>query len=276
MSGIRFLGGAIRRRLAEQASSAMTRFSQLVHLDVVDSTNRYAVEAARAGALEGLVVVAEEQSDGRGRLGRTWVAPRGEAMLVSILFRPTLGVRDLHLIPTIVALAALDAIESTSGSSVALKWPNDLVAGDRKLGGVLAEAVEGAAGSRALVVGAGVNLSVSESFARLVADSADPEAAPVTGVAELAEHTVDRDALLASLLDGVEVRYGALEKSADRTMAEYRERCVTIGREVRAITATGEQRGRAVGIGEDGSLEVESDGSVLRIQAADVVHLRDV
>lgn len=254
----------------------MKRFSQLVRLDVVDSTNRYAVEAARAGAPEGLVVVAEEQSDGRGRLGRTWVATRGEAMLVSILFRPTLDVRDLHLIPTVVALAALDAIESTSRSSVALKWPNDLVAGDRKLGGILAEAVESAGGSRALVVGAGVNLSVSESFARLVADSADPGAAPVTGVAELAGRSVDRDALLASLLEGVEVRYGALDKSADRTMAEYRERCVTIGREVRAITATGERRGRAVGIGEDGSLEVESDGSVLRIEAADVVHLRDV
>src|SRR5579862_209454 len=187
----------------------MTRFSHLVRLDAVDSTNRYAATAARAGAEEGFVVVADEQSEGRGRLGRTWVAEKGEALLCSIVFRPTLPVADLHLVPTAVALAALDAIEQVTGRRMALKWPNDLVAGEHKLGGILSEVVDGSSevNSGAIVVGLGINLSLSDLFARRIAESAGPQATPVTGLADLAGEPIARDELLAALLDRLEERY---------------------------------------------------------------------
>src|SRR5947208_2273673 len=123
------------------------RFAEL------DSTNRWLLDEARAGAAEGLVVVADHQTAGRGRLGRTWVAPPGSSLLVSVLFRPR-SLETGHLLTTAVAVAACDACEGVAGVAPDLKWPNDLLVGDRKLGGVLAEA-EGAA----IVVGLGLNVN---------------------------------------------------------------------------------------------------------------------
>src|SRR5438876_4697526 len=153
------------------------RFAEL------DSTNRRVLDEARAGAAEGLVVVADHQTAGRGRLGRTWVAPPGSSLLVSVLFRPG-SLEAGHLLTTAVALAACDACERVAGVAPDLKWPNDLLVGNLKLGGILAEA-DGAA----VVVGLGLNVNRA---------SGAPETAVALG--ELAERDVDADALLAELL----------------------------------------------------------------------------
>src|SRR5438093_6330551 len=149
------------------------RFAEL------DSTNRWLLDEARAGAGEGLAVVADHQTAGRGRLGRTWVAPPGSSLLVSVLFRPR-SLEAGHLLTTAVALAACDACGRVAGVAPDLKWPNDLLVDDRKLGGILAEA-EGPA----VVVGLGLNVSSTSG-------------APETAVAlrEVAGHDVDRAALL--------------------------------------------------------------------------------
>ena len=103
------------------------------------STNTVALEAAAAGEPEGYVVVADHQTAGRGRLGRAWVAPPGTALLVSVLLRPPPA--TAHLAVSALSCAAAAACERVAGVTPVLKWPNDLLAGDRKLGGVLAETV---------------------------------------------------------------------------------------------------------------------------------------
>jgi len=116
------------------------RWTDIRRFDTIDSTNRYLVEEARAGAPEGVVVVAGHQSAGRGRLGRRWEAPAGTNLLVSILLRPDLPAEQRHLAAAVVALAAAEAVEDLADLRLGVKWPNDLLAPDgRKVAGVLAE-----------------------------------------------------------------------------------------------------------------------------------------
>ncbi len=111
----------------------------------IDSTNRWVLDEARAGAPEGLVAVADHQAAGRGRRGRTWEAAPGSSLLVSVLlrpgaWRPALGPDRVHLLTMAAGLALADAVGLVAGIEAGLKWPNDLVVGDRKLAGLLAEA----------------------------------------------------------------------------------------------------------------------------------------
>src|SRR5580692_10569135 len=151
---------------------AGTRFGPVRRFAEIDSTNRYLLDAARAGAPEGAVAVADYQRAGRGRLGRRWEAPPGSNLLVSVLLRPRLAVEELHLCTVAVALAASAACEQGAGVVPDLKWPNDLMVGDRKLGGILAEALpagtsaadaddgtgRGSTNAPAVVVGLGLNV----------------------------------------------------------------------------------------------------------------------
>jgi BirA family biotin operon repressor/biotin-[acetyl-CoA-carboxylase] ligase len=130
-----------------------TRF-EVRRFEELDSTNRYLLDQARAGAPEGLVAVADHQTAGRGRLGRRWEAPAGAGLLVSVLLRPSLPIEELHLCTVAVALAARSACTEAAGVEPGLKWPNDLIVGERKVAGILAEAREGA-----VVVGIGVNVA---------------------------------------------------------------------------------------------------------------------
>ncbi len=125
--------------------------------DEIDSTNAYLRRVARDGAPEGVVAVADHQSAGRGRMDRRWESPPGASLLVSVLFRPDFDPSELHLCTAAVALAAAEACRRVAGVGPVIKWPNDLVVGDAKLAGVLAEA-EFLSGSCALVVGLGLNV----------------------------------------------------------------------------------------------------------------------
>ena len=118
-----------------------TRFTDIRRFDTIDSTNRYLLDQARAGAPDGIVAVADHQTAGRGRLGRRWEAPAGANLLVSVLLRPELPGPLRHLAAAVVALAAADATETVTGLVLGIKWPNDLLGPDgRKVAGVLAEA----------------------------------------------------------------------------------------------------------------------------------------
>lgn len=123
------------------------------------STNADLLEAARAGAAEGLVLVAEEQTAGRGRLGRTWSAPAGAALTFSVLLRPA-GVPPTRLgwLPLLTGVAVAAAVRAETGVPASLKWPNDVLVGERKLAGILAEAH-----SDAVVVGVGLNVTLSRA-----------------------------------------------------------------------------------------------------------------
>jgi BirA family biotin operon repressor/biotin-[acetyl-CoA-carboxylase] ligase len=233
-----------------------TRFTDVREFDELDSTNRYLLDESRAGAREGIVAVADHQTAGRGRLGRTWTAPPGTSLLVSILLRPVdLALDRRHLLSAAVALSASAAIERAAGIVPLLKWPNDLLIEDRKLAGILAEA-EG----DAVVVGMGLNVS-----------SAPPGAVSLAG-ATGGGPPPDRGVLLAGLLDALEGWYGRWDDVA----ATYRDRCATVGQEVRAELPSRTVVGRAEGIDDHGHLLVRdgSDGELVEVLAGDVIHLR--
>jgi BirA family biotin operon repressor/biotin-[acetyl-CoA-carboxylase] ligase len=210
-----------------------------------------------------VVVVADHQTAGRGRLGRTWEAPPGSSLLLTVLLRPALDAARLHLVTFAVALAAADACGAVAGFTPQLKWPNDLVVGDRKLAGILAEASFDGARVRWVVVGLGVNVNWPADLPAELAGTA-------VAANHLAARPVDRERLLTEVLDRLAVRYTSL----DAAVEDYRARCVTIGREVRVELPDEMLTGRAVDVDGDGHLLVDTEGGVRVIAAGDVVHVR--
>jgi BirA family transcriptional regulator, biotin operon repressor / biotin---[acetyl-CoA-carboxylase] ligase len=226
------------------------------HFGELDSTNRYVLDAARAGAADGLVAVADVQTAGRGRLDRTWQAPPGSSLLVSALVR-TPG--DAGPVVMAAAVALAGAVDRVAGVPAMLKWPNDLVVDDRKLAGLLAER-----DGDTLVVGAGCNVNW-ERFPEDLAGSA-------TSCNLEAGHPVDRDQLLVAFLDG----FAAVLEQGGGVVDEYRARLETLGRRVRVEPVLGDPLlGTAVDITDDGMLVVRDDaGTYHAVATADVVHLR--
>lgn len=249
---------------------AGTRFGDVRWFDTIDSTNRYLLAEARQDAAEGTVAVAAHQSAGRGRLGRSWVAPPGASLLASVLFRPppALATDRLHLITASVGLAAADACLRTAGVEAALKWPNDLVVGGRKLAGVLAESDLGA---RVVVVGIGLNVNWPEPL--------PDELAGIATALNLEggrPRSVDGWALLGALLIGLEERYARLVSGDGwRDVAsEYRRRCATVGQLVRVEVPGEVFTGTVADLSDEGHLLVDVGMCLRTVTAGDVVHLR--
>lgn len=251
-------------------------------LNETTSTNAIALALAQEGAEHGTVVTAEVQTAGRGRLGRHWHSPAGENLYCSVILRKIeieLQWRGMCWIPLVSAVAAARAVEAISGLTPALKWPNDLLLGARKLGGVLCES--SGLGSKGgfdqhgfVIVGIGINVNTPrDAFPGDLRDIA-------TSLAGETGRQFDRAALLAALLEALEHRYEALlAKQSTGVEEEYRKLCATVGRRVRIELAGGERmEGRADAILEDGSLRIVRDdahaGVMVEIRAADVVHLR--
>lgn len=240
------------------------------------STNADAAAAARAGAAEGLVVVAEHQTAGRGRAGRSWRSAPRAGLAVSVLLRPGEPVvagapavppRRWGWLPLLAGVGLAGSVLRVTGLAVRLKWPNDLLAGGAKCAGILAEVT-----GDAVVVGIGLN--VSQRAAEL------PAGATSLGLA--GAPAADRDALLAALLADLADWYGrwrAAGGDADGCglRAAYRDWCATLGRRVRVrLPDGGELTGTADGIDPDGRLELlAGPGGVQALAAGDITHLRD-
>jgi BirA family transcriptional regulator, biotin operon repressor / biotin---[acetyl-CoA-carboxylase] ligase len=252
------LDGRVRAELADR-----TRFGDIRLLAETGSTNRDVLESAAAGAPEGLVVAADHQRTGRGRLDRTWDARPGDGLLVSVLLRPDrLPLPRWHLVTAATALAARKACRDVAGVDPEIKWPNDLMSSSKrstgpsapaKLAGILAEA----SGS-ALAVGLGLNVH------------GGPAGAAVLD--RLAGRRVAREDVLVAWLYALE----SLVSDWDGVAHSYREGCSTLGRRVAVQLSAGEVvEGRAESIDGDGRLVVRDDGGqVTVVSAGDVTHLR--
>jgi BirA family biotin operon repressor/biotin-[acetyl-CoA-carboxylase] ligase len=233
------------------------------HVAETGSTNADVAADAAAGEPEGLVVVADHQTAGRGRLGRTWVAPAGSALLTSILLRPPPAAA--HMAVAAVACAAAAACGDRPG----IKWPNDLVADDgRKLAGILAEASV-AEHMTAVTVGLGLNLWLPPEFPEELRSTA-------CGLDALGGPIPSRDEMLAAVLTELEPRYAhLLATGPGALLEEYRARCVTIGALVRVEQHDRTWDGRAIDVDESFALLVEDGAAgVATVQVGDVIHLR--
>jgi BirA family biotin operon repressor/biotin-[acetyl-CoA-carboxylase] ligase len=245
------------------------------------STNADASAAARAGEPEGLIVVAEQQTAGRGRRDRQWVSPPRAGLTVSVLLRP--GVADeakgwravspqaYGWLPLLAGVALLEAVQQRAEVEAALKWPNDLLVGEAKCAGILAEIA-----GEAVVLGIGLNVSTRADELPV-----SPTGLPATSLLMAGAEHADRDPLLRALLRGLARWYeGWRETGGDAELCgllgAYRRGCATIGRQVSVHLPTGDVlTGEATTIDADGQLVVRAaDGAERRVSAGDVVHVR--
>lgn len=235
-------------------------------VDQTGSTNEDVAGLAEAGVPEGLVLSADHQTAGRGRLDRSWEAHPGDGLLVSILLRPSgLALERRGLIASAVALAARAACAQVAGVTPDIKWPNDLLApSGEKLAGILAVEASGA-----VVVGMGLNVHGAPPGAafldRLAGRRSD-------GAGEGDGGKISRADLLERLLRGLD----ALLDDWDTVAARYREECATVGRQVSVQLADGSSlTGTAEGVDDLGLLVVgQADGSSRHLAVGDVTHLR--
>ncbi|GGU78216.1 biotin--[acetyl-CoA-carboxylase] ligase [Streptomyces albospinus] len=257
---------ALRRALLRPGSL----WSSLDVVPVTGSTNTDL--AARAGTLaEGAVLIAEEQSAGRGRLDRRWSAPPRSGLFLSVYLTPRVPHDRWGWLPLLTGVATASAIARSAGIDTALKWPNDLLVtvdgAERKAGGILAErAADG------VVVGIGLNVSLT----------AEELPVPTAGSLALAgARNTDRDPLLRAVLRSLEQWYGAWQEAngdpaASRLQEAYTAGCATLGRSVRAELPGDESlQGEAVALDADGRLVLATADGVQRpVAAGDIIHLR--
>lgn len=282
--------------LAEYPPLNRTRFHDVRTVPETGSTNADLLAAAAEGAAEGVVLVTDHQTAGRGRQSRSWHDEPGTSLLVSVLLRPSL--RLAPLLPLLSGVAAVEAVNSVLDDGVAgpgLKWPNDVLApslGERKLAGILAESATTAAGSTTatattstaagsvsspspdgagtivVVVGMGMNLRWGRPPPTQIRSRA-------ATVAELAGRDVARDDVLRSYLRCLEYWLQRVEVEGREVLLNgYRAHCLTIGRTVRFATGSAEYVGRAVDVSSTGTLLMDTaDHGRVELHAGDAHHL---
>lgn len=235
-------------------------------LESVGSTNAVAAERAADGAASGLVVVAEHQSAGRGRLGRTWEAPRRSGLTFSVLLRPEVEAARWPWLSLLVGLAVREGLPPIA--NLALKWPNDVLVADRKLAGLLLERCETPAGPAAVV---GVGLNVSMTVAEL-------PTADATSLDLEAHGRHDRTEVLVEILNALDRRYAAwvADPHGDAVVrAAYGHECATLGRQVEVNLPGGDVVvGCAIEVDPAGRLVVDGPDGIVRVAAGDVIHIR--
>ncbi len=245
---------ALEEALAHAGLSAPVRFDE-----VTGSTNATAVELAETGAPEWTLVAARHQTAGRGRMGRQWTDEPHRALLFSLVLRPQASAERAGLLPLAAGLCMARACRAACGADVGCKWPNDLLLGDGKVGGILTESKMAGGAVEYVVIGIGVNLRE--------APRSIPGAAGLGGC--------DGAALLGAFLSEFRRLYRPSHPAfVGAVVGGYREVCRTLGRMVRATTVEGRvAEGAAVDVDDRGDLVVETDAGVEKVAFGEVVFL---
>ncbi|MGQ4617911.1 biotin--[acetyl-CoA-carboxylase] ligase [Nocardia sp. R7R-8] len=256
--------GQLRRSAAE--SPELSFFSRIDVLESTGSTNADLIARAADPDADRVVLLAETQVQGRGRHARTWVSPPRAQLAMSVLVRlPGIGPASLAWLALLTGVAVVDALRTTADVAAELKWPNDVLIDGRKVAGILAEVAASGGGAPAVVIGLGLNVSLTE------------EELPVphaTSLTIAGARQTDRTVLVRSLLTEFARRFTAwraADWATDELAAAYRERCATIGNEVRAELPGGRiLTGIAEGVDDYGRLLIGGEA----LSAGDVTHLR--
>jgi BirA family transcriptional regulator, biotin operon repressor / biotin---[acetyl-CoA-carboxylase] ligase len=268
--------------LADELLAGSLLYTSIQVVERTGSTNADLLAAARSGAPAGKVLVAEEQTAGRGRLDRSWQSEPGASLTFSVLLRPSsVPVSGRGWLPLLAGVATVSALRAQAGLEVSLKWPNDVLAGatgsaaagggaagGRKLAGILTEQA-----GDAVVVGIGLNVSATES---------ELPPGPATSLWLAGAADLNRQAILVALLIELEhwyLRWSGGSRPGDAEAcglrASYLRSCATIGRDVRVEMPGGKVlAGRASDVDDAGRLLVAADDGVHAVSAGDVVHVR--
>lgn len=238
---------------------------KLHYFETLDSTNNAAKKMAAAGAEQGTVLIAEMQTGGRGRMGRSFHSPAGSGIYFSVILRPQCPARQLMHLTCAAAVAAAEGIEAATGLQVGIKWINDLVFGKKKLGGILTELSLDAAGNADFaIVGIGINCTQK-------AEEFPDDIVPIaTSLSQCTGQKTDRALLLAELLVALEKTTRNLHDN-EEILQKYRKNCITIGQEISLLRADTVQHGTALDVDNNGGLIVQfADSRVETVQSGEV------
>jgi BirA family biotin operon repressor/biotin-[acetyl-CoA-carboxylase] ligase len=245
------------------------RFARKIFtFDDIDSTNNCAKALAGCWAEEGTVVVAEYQSEGRGRLGRTWESNRNENLTLSIILRPSLQTAAINLLPLYVAVAVSSAVEAVTGLRVECKWPNDLLIGGRKFAGIL---LEGSVNQNELdyvVIGIGINVNQT-TFPAAITNGA-------TSLAQETGRQVDRTVLFREVMSALERHYDSLTANGfSGVLPLWTARATMINKPITVSQNGTAFSGVVKGISPDGGLVLQTGKTEQTLFAGDVTILKE-
>src|SRR5687767_7825239 len=237
---------------------------KVLRFESLPSTNTELARQASEGAGEGLSIVAEEQTAGRGRLQRAWSSPKGAGLYFSVLLQPAIALERWPLIVFAAALAVGDALSEACDVNTDIKWPNDLLSGERTICGILAESVETPSG-RAVIVGIGINLTAGAYPVEI--------ASVATSVAEASGRAPEREALLAALLRALSRWYSLLHEvdGVEKIVAAWTSRSsYANGKPVHVANGDEVWQGITRGVESDGALRLETTEGIKLVRAGDV------
>ncbi len=239
--------------------------TKIVYKDAVDSTNAYAFRLALGGEPEGTCVIAEEQTKGRGRLGRLWHSPAGRNLYMSVILRPAIHPSRVYPITFLSSLAVADTVAALTGESADLKWPNDVLLGGRKLCGTLLEISTEADMVRFVIVGIGLNVNLKEE------EMSDDIRAKATSLLMATKKAYERVQVCGILLNTLEGYYSLLQREGEQAVCRLWEERARIKGKHLEINQMGERySGIAEGVDRDGAVLLNMNGVVKRIVAGDV------
>lgn len=242
----------------------------IIYMEEVDSTNSIASGLCERGALQGTVVLADSQTSGRGRLGRMWLSPPGVNIYMSVILKPLMEAKDAVLLTLMSAVAGARALSWETGLKVEIKWPNDLMVHDKKLGGILTEARYMHGKMTSAIIGLGLNVNCGlETLPAEIRERATSVKSE-TGVVQ------SRVMLIAAILNSMDYWYNILVRAGrDLMLDEWRRLTSTLGRPVSVVVGEETLKGLAEDIDEEGMLILRlPSGSVEKIRAGDITHLR--
>lgn len=238
---------------------------QIHRFEVIDSTNTYAKQLAREGACAGTAILADRQTGGRGRLGRSFHSPAGSGIYLSVILRPECEPARLMHLTCAVGTAVCDAVEECTGFRPGIKWTNDLVSGRRKLGGILTEL--GFENGRVSYAVAGIGLNCTQTV-----DDFPPEIRDIAASLEaVTGNKVDVKALENALISHIRAMGQTLLTAKESWMDRYRRDCITLGQEISVVRGNEIRHGTAISIDDDGGLTVlYQDGTIQTVTSGEV------
>ena len=237
-----------------------------LYFDTIDSTNNYLKKQAALGAPEGTLAVADCQTGGRGRLGRSFQSPSGMGIYMSVLLRPNCAPDKIMHLTCAAAVAMCDAMEASTGRRPGIKWTNDLVCDKKKIAGILTELAMAPNGTvDYAVIGIGVNCCQKKTdFPEAIQETAG-SLAMVTG------SEISRPRVAAAMMDSFASMNASLFTGKDAMLDAYRADCITLGQQISLVRGDNVRHGTALDIGDDGDLIVRfEDGTVSPVSSGEV------
>lgn len=245
--------------------SNLENINDILYYDSLDSTNNKAKILANKGAKSGTIVIAEEQTGGRGRLNRSFYSPKYEGILFSLILRPNFLPTEASKMTLLAAVSVVLAIEKITGIKLGIKWPNDILYENKKLVGILTELNGEMDRINYIVLGIGINVNLRmENVPKDIKNT-------LTSLNLITKNKIDRKQLFIKIIEEFDILYKEVEaKGFAHILDLWREYSITLNKEIKVIAPNEEYIGKAIDIDEDGALIVNCNGKIKKVIAGDV------